>query len=170
MSSWETGYGDFVLRPGLRHAAAAAVARGPALVIADLTWLDGAPVTASPRQILDRQVRRLAERGLVAMAGTELEFIVYRDSYGKRPARLPGPGPGQPVQRGLLDPGRLRVEPLLRKIRNGMTGAGMYVESAKGECNLGQHEIAFRYAGRPPPATTTRSTRPGPRRSPRRRA
>jgi glutamine synthetase len=27
-----------------------------------------------------------------------------------------------------------------------MTGAGMYVESAKGECNLGQHEIAFRYA------------------------
>ena len=27
-----------------------------------------------------------------------------------------------------------------------MTGAGLYVESAKGECNLGQHEIAFRYA------------------------
>jgi glutamine synthetase len=39
-----------------------------------------------------------------------------------------------------------RVEQLLRRIRNGMTGAGMYVESAKGECNLGQHEIAFRYA------------------------
>jgi glutamine synthetase len=27
-----------------------------------------------------------------------------------------------------------------------MAGAGLYVESAKGECNLGQHEIAFRYA------------------------
>jgi glutamine synthetase len=27
-----------------------------------------------------------------------------------------------------------------------MAGAGMTVESAKGECNLGQHEIAFRYA------------------------
>src|SRR5206468_12706535 len=27
-----------------------------------------------------------------------------------------------------------------------MSGAGMYVESSKGECNLGQHEIAFRYA------------------------
>jgi glutamine synthetase len=27
-----------------------------------------------------------------------------------------------------------------------MAGAGMYVESSKGECNLGQHEIAFRYA------------------------
>ncbi len=42
--------------------------------------------------------------------------------------------------------GTARVEPLLRGIRNGMAGAGMYVESAKGECNLGQHEIAFRYA------------------------
>jgi len=37
------------------------------------------------------------------------------------------------------------VEPLLRRIRNEMTAAGMTVESAKGECNLGQHEIAFRY-------------------------
>jgi glutamine synthetase len=34
----------------------------------------------------------------------------------------------------------------MRKIRLGMAGAGMYVESSKGECNLGQHEIAFRYA------------------------
>ena len=42
--------------------------------------------------------------------------------------------------------GTSRIEPLLRRIRNGMAGAGMYVESAKGECNLGQHEIAFRYA------------------------
>ena len=27
-----------------------------------------------------------------------------------------------------------------------MAGAGLVVESAKGECNLGQHEIAFKYA------------------------
>lgn len=38
-----------------------------------------------------------------------------------------------------------RVEPLLRRIRNEMQAAGLTVESAKGECNLGQHEIAFRY-------------------------
>ena len=42
--------------------------------------------------------------------------------------------------------GTARIEPLLRRIRNGMAGAGLPVESAKGECNLGQHEIAFRYA------------------------
>ncbi len=42
--------------------------------------------------------------------------------------------------------GTARVEPLLRRIRNEMAGAGLTPESAKGECNLGQHEIAFRYA------------------------
>src|SRR3569833_3273204 len=42
--------------------------------------------------------------------------------------------------------GTSRVEPLLRRIRTSMDAAGMDVESAKGECNLGQHEIAFRYA------------------------
>ena len=38
-----------------------------------------------------------------------------------------------------------RLEPLLRDIRLGMIGAGMYCEGVKGECNLGQQEIAFRY-------------------------
>ena len=42
--------------------------------------------------------------------------------------------------------GTARVEPLMRRIRNAMAGAGMTVESAKGECNFGQHEIAFRFA------------------------
>ena len=37
------------------------------------------------------------------------------------------------------------MEPLLRDIRRGMDGAGMYCEGVKGECNLGQQEIAFRY-------------------------
>ena len=37
------------------------------------------------------------------------------------------------------------MEPLLRDIRLGMEGAGMYCEGVKGECNLGQQEIAFKY-------------------------
>jgi glutamine synthetase len=113
----------------------------------DVTWLDGAPVAASPRQILRRQLDRLAERGWTALAGTELEFMVFRDSYeaawevGYRELT---PANQYNVDYSVL--GTSRVEPLLRAIRNGMAGAGMTVESAKGECNLGQHEIAFRYA------------------------
>ncbi len=147
MSSWSTGYGDFVLRPDMDTMRRMPWHPATALVIADLTWLDGSPVAASPRQILKRQTDRLAERGWAALAGTELEFVVYNDTYEqaaeKNYTNLE-PANQYNVDYSIL--GTSRIEPLLRRIRNGMAGAGMYVESAKGECNLGQHEIAFRYA------------------------
>ena len=146
MSSWETGYGDFVFRPDLATLRQMPWHPATALVIADLTWLDGAPVAASPRQILQRQVDRLAERGWSALAGTELEFIVYADTFEDAAAKnYRGLVPANQYNVDYSILGTSRVEPLLRRIRNGMAGAGMYVESAKGECNLGQHEIAFRY-------------------------
>jgi glutamine synthetase len=147
MSSWERGYGDFVLVPDMATLRRVPWHEGTALVIADLTWLDGSPVMASPRQILRAQVQRLAERGWTAMVGTELEFVVYNDSYEQAAAkdyRDLVPANQYNVDYSIL--GTSRIEPLLRRIRNEMAGAGLYVESAKGECNLGQHEIAFRYA------------------------
>jgi glutamine synthetase len=146
MSSWERGYGDFVMRPDLGTLRRIPWHEGTALVFADLVWEDGSDVVASPRQILRRQVARLAERGLVAFSGTELEFIVYNDSYEQawtKGYRNLEPANLYNVDYSLLGTGR--IEPLLRRIRLGMEGAGLYVESAKGECNLGQHEIAFRY-------------------------
>ena len=144
MSSWDRGYGDFVMRPDMETMRLIPWQPGTALVLADLEWADGAPVVASPRQILRRQVDRLAERGWTGLAGTELEFIVFRDTYeeawgkayrGLTPANLYN------VDYSML--GTARIEPLLRRIRNQMAGAGLAPESAKGECNLGQHEIAF---------------------------
>ncbi|HXW45157.1 MAG TPA: glutamine synthetase, partial [Streptosporangiaceae bacterium] len=147
MSSWERGYGDFVMQPDMATLRRLPWHPGTALVLADLTWLDGEPVTASPRQILRSQVDRLAERSLVAMAGTELEFIVFADSYEQAWAKnYTGLTPANDYNVDYSILGTGRIEPLLRRLRNGMAGAGMYVESAKGECNLGQHEIAFRYA------------------------
>jgi glutamine synthetase len=147
MSSWDRGYGDFVLVPDMTTLRRVPWHPSTAMVIADLTWLDGAPVVASPRQILKAQTQRLAERGWAAMVGTELEFVVYRDSYEQAAAknyRDLVPANQYNVDYSIL--GTSRIEPLLRRIRNQMAGAGLYVESAKGECNLGQHEIAFRYA------------------------
>ncbi|TDD79096.1 glutamine synthetase [Actinomadura rubrisoli] len=146
MSSWERGYGDFVMRPDLGTLRRIPWQEGAVLVHADIVWEDGSDVAASPRQILRRQVERLAERGWAAFAGTELEFIVYQDTYEdawRKAYRGLTPANHYNVDYSLL--GGSQVEPLLRRIRNGMTGAGMYVESAKGECNLGQHEIAFRF-------------------------
>ena len=147
MSSWERGYGDFVLKPDLDTLRPVPWQEGTAMCMCDLAWEDGSDVVASPRQILRRQLARLAERGWSANAGTELEFMVFRESYESawhKAYRDLEPANLYNVDYSML--GTARIEPLLRAIRTGMTGAGMYVESAKGECNLGQHEIAFRYA------------------------
>jgi glutamine synthetase len=96
--------------------------------------------------VLARQSARLAGAGLAAYGGTELEFLLFRDTYEQAWTagyRNLTPANQYNVDYSLL--GTARVEPLLRRIRNGMTGAGLVVESAKGECNLGQHEIAFLY-------------------------
>ncbi len=147
MSSWARGYGDFAMKPDLDTLRRMPWQSGSALLLADLEWLDGSgPVVASPRQILRRQLDRLAAHGLTAYAGTELEFVLYRDSYEeawRRGYRELTPANQYNVDYSLL--GTARVEPLLRRIRTEMAGAGLTPESAKGECNLGQHEIAFRY-------------------------
>jgi glutamine synthetase len=146
MSSWDLGYGDFVFRPDLSTLRRVPWHEATGLVMCDLEWEDGTPVVASPRQILRRQVQELAGRGWQAVAGTELEFIVFRDSYEDawhKGYRELAPANDYNVDYSLL--GTARIEPLLRGIRNGMAGAGLRVESAKGECNYGQHEIAFRY-------------------------
>jgi glutamine synthetase len=147
MSSWERGYGDFELKPDLATLRRVPWQPGTVMVLADLQWADGTPVVASPRQILRRQVQRLAERGWEAFAATELEFMVFRTPYDeafRQAYRDLEPANLYNVDYSML--GTARVEPLIRRIRNAMTGAGLVVENSKGECNFGQHEINFRYA------------------------
>jgi glutamine synthetase len=146
MSSWERGYGDFVFKPDLDTLRRVPWQEGTALVTCDLLWEDGSPVVASPRQVLKRQLGRLSERGLEAFVGTELEFIAFMDSYEeawRKGYRDLEPANYYNVDYSLL--GTARIEPLLRRIRNSMAGAGLAVEDAKGECNFGQHEINFRF-------------------------
>ncbi|KOG31766.1 MULTISPECIES: glutamine synthetase family protein [Streptomyces] len=146
MSSWDRGYGDFAMHPDLTTLRRLPWNEATAMVTADLAWGDGTPVVAAPRQILRRQLDRLAELGLTAHVGTELEFIVFRDSYEQAwdaNYRDLTPANQYNIDYSVLGTGR--IEPLLRRIRNEMTGAGLTVESAKGECNPGQHEIAFKY-------------------------
>jgi glutamine synthetase len=146
MSSWETGYGDMVMTPDFATLRRIPWLPGTALVMADLSWHDGRPVTAAPRSILNHQIDRLTQRGLVPYVGTELELMVFDNTY--REAWSMGyrgltPATDYNVDYAML--ASTRMEPLLRDIRLGMDGAGMYCEGVKGECNFGQQEIAFRY-------------------------
>ncbi len=147
MSSWEKGYGDLEFVPDYDTLRLLPHLPGTAMVQCDLVWLDHAPVLASPRTVLKRQLERAHEGGWQALAGTELEFIAfdtpYEQAWDQRYRDLT-PSNQYNVDYSLL--GTSRVEPLLRDIRNHMYAAGLDVEGAKGECNFGQHEIGFLYA------------------------
>jgi glutamine synthetase len=145
-SSWDTGYGDFALQPDLATLRMIPWHEATALCIAQIVDHGGEPVAVAPRQVLAAQLDRLASRGWIANAATELEFIVFEQSYeqawdqayaGMTPANRYN------VDYSLL--GTARIEPLIRRMRNAMAGAGLAVEASKGECNRGQHEINFRY-------------------------
>jgi glutamine synthetase len=146
VSSWETGYADMGMAPDLATLRYLPWHDGTAMVIADLVDHEHELISVSPRTILKRQLERLDRAGMVAMCGTELEFIVFKDTYEE--AWNKGYKDLIPANQYNVDyslTGTARVEKLLRAIRLHMDKAGLTVESAKGECNLGQHEIAFRY-------------------------
>ncbi|MEJ7636065.1 glutamine synthetase family protein [Aeromicrobium sp.] len=144
MSSWDKGYGDMEF--ALDFDTIRLLTHLPATVMiqCDLVWLDHAPVVQSPRTILKAQLAKAAEAGFTAVAGTELEFIVFDTTYEAAwdagYQDLPAANQYN-VDYSIV--GTTRVEPLLRDIRNSMYAAGMNVEGAKGECNFGQHEIGF---------------------------
>jgi len=147
IASWEQGYGDFVLKPDLASMRQIPWLEGTALVLCDVLWHDGSPVAPSPRQVLKRQVARAEELGFTAKFGSELEFFLFKETYDEvRDMHFRGLTPSVPY---ILDYHVLAAsydEPFLRAVRNGMVGAGIPVESSKGEAWPGQHEINFRYA------------------------
>ena len=146
ITSWERGYGDFVLVPDLSTLRLIAWQPGTALVLADVKTIDHSPVSVSPRQVLKAQLAKAQDKGWTALSGTELEFVVYEGSYEQAwDADYRNLTPANRYNSDYSVLGTGRIEPLLRDIRNSMATAGLYVESAKGECNLGQHEIAFKY-------------------------
>ncbi|UGY92424.1 glutamine synthetase family protein [Streptomyces gobiensis] len=146
IDAWNTGFGDFTLHPDPASLRTLPWDPGTALVLADATWPSGAPVDIAPRHILRTQLDRLAQRGLTAYAGTELEFLTFRDSY--RQAWESCYHGLEPATRYNVDyalQGLGDLEPLVRRIRREMTRAGLTMETARAEVHPGQYEIVFRY-------------------------
>ena len=166
MSSWDKGYGDMEFALDFDTIRLLTHLPATAMIQCDLVWLDHKPVVQSPRTILKEQLAKAADAGFTALAGTELEFIVFDTTYEQAWScgyRDMTPANQYNIDYSIL--GTSRVEPLLRDIRNHMYAAGMNVESAKGECNFGQHEIGFLYDEALVTADNHASTRTPPRRS-----
>jgi glutamine synthetase len=147
LTSWERGYGDLAFASDFSSIRHVPWFDKTVIIFCDVETVEGVPVAPSPRQVLQRQIDRLAERGWHGLTGTELEFIVFHTTY--EDAWNSGYRDMTPANLYNVDyslQGTSRIEPLLGRIRRSMRGAGMIVESVKGECNLGQHEIAFKYS------------------------
>ena len=146
ITSWDRGYGDMEFVLDLDTIRRLSHLPSTAMVQCDLVWPDHAPVVQSPRSILKAQQQRAADLGFDAIAGTELEFIVFEDTYeAAHQANYSGLTPANQYNVDYSIIGTTRLEPLLRDIRNTMYAAGLNVEGVKGECNFGQHEIGFLY-------------------------
>lgn len=145
-ASWADGYGDMEFVLDLATIRLLPHRPGTAMIQCDLAGTNGVAVRVSPREILRTQAERAAGHGWKALAGTELEFVIFNTPYDR--AWDAGYRGLEPANRYNVDYsilGSTLVEPLLREIRNTMYDSGLNVESAKGECNFGQHEIAFLY-------------------------
>jgi len=147
LTSWEQGYGDFRLTPDLASLRRIPWLEATALVLCDVHAHDGPEVNPSPRQVLRRQMRRAEALGFNPMFGSELEFYLLKETYEEAHTKhYRDLTPSVPY---ILDYHILAStydEPFIRQIRNGMQGAGIPVETSKGEAWPGQHEINFRYA------------------------
>jgi glutamine synthetase len=147
-ASWEKGYGDFVLKPDLATLRRIPWLEATALVLADVCDHHGEELPHAPRSILKNQLKRLAARDMSAFFASELEFYAFDETAETARAKRwhDLKTTGETIQDYQILQ-TTRNEPLMRAIRNGLSGAGIPVENSKGEWGPGQEEINVRYAG-----------------------
>ena len=147
-TSWDKGYGDFVLKPDMKTLRRTPWLPGTALVLCDvLDHHTHEDVPHSPRAILKKQLKRLEKMKMKAYMASELEFFLFDDSYetafqkGYRNLKTAG---YYIEDYHILQTSKEEV--YMRALRNGLAGAGIPVENSKGDWGPGQEEINVRYA------------------------
>ena len=147
-TSWEQGYGDYIMAPDLSTIRVLPWLEGTAMVICDiLDHHTHAPVPHSPRAMLKAQVAKLETMGFDAMMATELEFFLFEQSFDeirKSGFRDLTPISGYNEDYHILQ--TTKEEGVMRPIRNDLYAAGVPVENTKGEAETGQEELNIRYA------------------------
>lgn len=146
VANWESGFGDFEFHPDLSTLRILPWQPGAALVICDFNRPDGNLVAEAPRSVLRGQLARLETLGWTCACASELEFYLFNQTFESACAsgyRDLVPSSDYRIDYHLMQ--TTRDEGLMRTIRNGLVGAGIPVESSKGEWSRGQHEINFTY-------------------------
>ncbi|WP_293266080.1 glutamine synthetase family protein [Neptunomonas sp.] len=145
-TSWEAGYGDYVMKPDMSTLRRVPWLEGTALVLCDVLDHHHNPIPHSPRAILRKQIERLSALGIQPMMATELEFFLFDQSYaqacesGYRGLKL-----ASAYNEDYHIFQTTKEEGVIRAMRNGIYGAGIAVECSKGEASAGQEEINIKY-------------------------
>ncbi len=148
LANWQKGYGDIRLVPDLSTLRRASWLERTALVICDVLphgsdeWLWHAP-----RSLLRQQVAAAAELKLTAMAGTEVEYFIFQETYrrGHRKSFSKLNAAATYIEDYHILQGT-REEKLNAAARRHLHHSGVPVECTKGEWGCGQHELNLRYA------------------------
>ena len=146
-SSWERGYGDFVLKPDLSTLRRIPWLEGTALVICDVLDHHHHELAHSPRAMLKAQVARLAGQKMKALLASELEFYLFDETFKSAlEKRYHGLATAGSYIQDYHILQTTKEEGFMRAVRKGLDGAGIPVENSKGEWGPGQEEINVRYA------------------------
>ena len=147
-TSWQAGYGDYVMKPDLSTIRPVPWLDGTVMVLCDvLDHHTHEPVPHSPRAVLRRQIARVEALGLTPIMATELEFFLFAKSYDE--IARSGYRDLQPISLYNEDYSILqttREEHVMRPLRNHLYAAGIPVENSKGEAEAGQEELNIKYA------------------------
>ena len=147
-TSWERGYGDYIMKPDLTTLRPVPWLEGTALCLCDvLDHHTHAPVPFAPREVLKAQIARAGAMRLSPIMATELEFFLFQGTHDEIAA-----GDFRtldPISRYNEDYHIFQTskeEPVMRPVRNHLRAMGIPVEGTKGEAEAGQEELNIRYA------------------------
>jgi glutamine synthetase len=147
-TSWEKGYGDYVMKPDLDTIRLVPWLEGTAMVLCDVQdHHHHDPIPHSPRQILQKQVAKMEKLGFTPMTATELEFFIFEKSFeeiSKDGFKNLTPISAYNEDYHILQ--TTKEEGVMRPVRNHLFNAGIPIENSKGEAEAGQEELNIRYA------------------------
>jgi len=147
-TSWERGYGDYVMKPDLATLRPVPWLDGTVMVLCNiLDHHTHEEISHSPRAVLKKQLKRLEAMGYDAMMATELEFFLFEKSFDeirKEKYRDLEPISGCNEDYHIFQ--TTREEHVMRPIRNHLWNAGIPIENSKGEAETGQEELNIKYA------------------------
>jgi glutamine synthetase len=151
-----TGSPNLIIVPDPKTFRVLPWAPGIGWVLCDEYFTSGVPFHFSPRQLLRRQIERLAKKGMALVVGLEIEWYLLRAVEDLSDAHIGVPGTrGRPIKTAPIEPGYFlhsesnldMMQPVLSALVAAFEKIDLPLRSIENEFGPGQVECTF--AARP---------------------